>query len=110
MQISCYFDANNVQLFLITMKSSKFSYSLNLRIQSVIEKKTENLNPNRSAWYMINKNNDDTLFMIVMFIQMRITFKFTLILLLLKNACSFMNLQENLHNAVHKKNSYFRIA
>lgn len=41
MQISCYFDANNVQLFLITMKSSKFSYSLNLRIQSVIEKKTE---------------------------------------------------------------------
>lgn len=56
---------------------------------------------------MINKNNDDTLFMIVMFIQMRITFKFTLILLLLKNACSFMNLQENLHNAVHKKKFIF---
>lgn len=41
MQISCYFDANNGQLCLITMKSSKFSYSLNLRIQSVIEKKPE---------------------------------------------------------------------
>lgn len=42
-----------------------------------------------------------------MFIQMRIKFKFTLILLLLKNVCSFMNLQENLPNAVHKKKFIF---
>lgn len=51
----------------------------------------------------ITENNDNNLLRIILFIQMRTNFKF---LLLLKKDCCFINLQENLHNAVYIKFSY----